>query len=179
MMKKTLLSTAVAFALGMPFSVLADTAQTAPVNSAQQGGAMSAGVKSPATNEPSASYNTNLNGSANINYKDVANDVNTDNATNIAQDGIVIHAQKADQAVATSDLDSTVSGNQMVVDGAYGVSGVGFLSNAQTLGPKRDTTNNISASFSGAAGVSVVSQNTGSMSSIQQSTVVQSNFKLN
>jgi len=180
MMKKTLLSTAVAFALGLSFTVSADDTLTAnSVSASPTGGATSAGVKSPATNDPSASYNTTLNGSENLNFHDVANDVNSDNLTSITEDGNVIHAQKADQAVATNDLDATISGNIMVQDGAAGTSGVGLIANTQVAGPKRTTANTISASFSGAAGVSVVSQNTGSLSSIQQSTVVQSNFKLN
>jgi len=178
-MKKTLLTMAVACALGTSFSALGDD-QVAPgdVTTAATGGAQSSGDASEAINEASSSYNSTLNQSGNIDFKDVANDVNTDNKTTIQDDGNVIHAQRADQAVAASDLNATISGNIMVQDGVSGVSGLGVLANTQA-GVTRRSSNDIASAFSGAAGIAVVSQSTGNMGSLQQSTVVQSNLKIN
>lgn len=178
-MKKTLLTMAVACALGTSFSALGDD-QVAPgdVTTAATGGAQSGGDASEAINEASSSYNSTLNQSGNIDFKDVANDVNTDNKTTIQDDGNVIHAQRADQAVAASDLNATISGNIMVQDGVSGLSGLGALGNTQA-GVTRRSSNDIASAFSGAAGIAVVSQSTGNMGSLQQSTVVQSNLKIN
>ncbi len=179
-MKKTLLTMAVACALGTSFSALGDD-QVAPgdVTTAATGGAQSGGDASEAINEASSSYNSTLNQSGNIDFKDVANDVNTDNKTTIQDDGNVIHAQRADQAVAASDLNATISGNIMVQDGVSGISAAGALGNTQTGGVTRRSSNDIASAFSGAAGIAVVSQSTGNMGSLQQSTVVQSNLKIN
>ena len=190
MMKKTLLVMGVALALGTSYSAFAvDSITTGAISTGAKGGAKTEGAASPATNSPSSSYNSDLVNSENANYRDVANDVNSSNVTNIGGptpggaagnqdgDGIVIHAQSASQAVATSDLDSTISGNVICQDSACGAAGAGVLTNSQGK-VTRYSKNVISASYSGAAGVNIVSQNIGDMASIQQSTVVQSNFNL-
>ncbi len=191
MMKKTLLVMGVALALGTSFSAFAvDSITTGAIQTGAKGGAATLGAASPATNSPSSSYNSDLVNSENTNYRDVANDVNSSNVTNIGGptrggaagnqdgDGIVIHAQSASQAVATSDLDSTISGNVICQDSACGTTGAGLLTNTHIKKVARYSKNVISASYSGAAGVNIVSQNIGDMASIQQSTVVQSNFNL-
>jgi len=179
-MKKTLLSTAVIAGLTASFSAAAaPDILNGPDNSiGAAGGAQTVGALSPATNAPSSSYNAAVNNSLNTNLKDFANEVNTANKVDIKEDGNVIYAQDANQAVASSDLDALVSNNQVAVDGGYTKGALSPVTDEMDNN-SRTTTNTISASFSGAAGVAVVSQNTGHASSIQQSTVVQSNFRLN
>ena len=179
-MKKTAMSMALLSALGMGASVgaLADSFSPQSIETAATGGATTGGVGSDAVNGPSSSYNADFSNSANANFNDVANDVNTDNLTQITKDGVVIHAQRADQALATSDLNATVAGNMLLQDSVGSVGGQ--AGGVNTLGAvNRRETNDISGSFSGAAGIAVVSQSTGNMGSLQQSTVVQSNLKLN
>ena len=181
MMKKTLLSMGVAVALSAPISVMAaETITSGAINlgGATAGGAETTKAGSPATNGPSNSYNTALTGSVNLNLRDVGNNVNSNDVTNISQDGNVVHAQQADQAIATSDLDSTISGNMMIQDSLASGGAQAVLANLQLGKIKREQVNTISASYSGAAGVNLVSQNIGNMASIQQSTVVQSNFNI-
>ena len=181
-MKKLLLSTAVAVAMGAPFAAMGandgDDTFASTQNSQLNDGVVNVGAQNASPNAPVNSYNDQLTNSKNTSVHEGFNDVNSQNDVAITEDGNVIHAQNANQAIATTDLDATVSGNIVTVDGVTNVGAQNPAPNTQTNN-KRVTSNTITASFSGASGISVFSQNTGHASSIQQSTVVQSNFKLN
>ena len=99
-----------------------------------------------------------------------------DNLVDIANDGNVLYANRADQAIATTDLDATVSGNKVSVTGGFTEGALSPVTNGDAS--TYNTSNTITGSFSGASGIAMVSQNAGHATSIQQSTVVQSNFKL-
>lgn len=183
-MKKTLLTTAVLFAMGSTSAVLAGAddiyvdvdgsytdLENSQANASGEGASAHVVVEDAANMESSNSFNPTLLGSV--------NDINSDNTVSIGEDGNVLYANNADQAIATSDLDATISGNEVAIGSAINdTSALSPVTNTQA-GNAYSATNAMTDSFSGAAGIAVVSQNTGHSSSIQQSVVVQSNFSLN
>ncbi len=176
-MKKVLLATAIAVSMGMSFSAAADDALNGSINaSGSKGGVFSEGASSPITLEDQNSYNKRVEGSFNPHIQDGFNDINSDNGVSIEQDGNVLYANRADQAIATTDLDATVSGNKVAVTGGFTEGALSPVTNGEAS--TYNTSNTITGSFSGASGIAMVSQNAGHSTSIQQSTVVQSNFKL-
>jgi hypothetical protein len=177
-MKKTFIYAAVAAALSMPFTVAAeDLLNGVDGEALANNGAVTIGALSPATNKPVNSYrNTNSN-SDNFKSLDAFNEINSDNAVSIGQDGNVIYGNQVDQAVAASDMDAVITGNIVSVNSAYSEAALSPATN-KPLNYKADTINKITGSFSGASGIAVVSQNSGHASSIQQGTLVQSNFNL-
>ena len=177
-MKRTLLSTAVVFALGIPFTAMAEDSFNLNDTSTVASGAVAIGAQSPATNTPVSSYNEVIHDSQNTSFNEAFNEINSDNLVNITQDGNVVFGQNVDQALATSDLSATVTGNNITQDSVHNIGAQNPAPNSQTNN-KRTDTNTITASFSGTSGIAMVSQNTGHANSIQQSTVVQSNFSLN
>jgi hypothetical protein len=178
MMKKTLLTAAVAVALGAPLAAMGSDVIGSAQNSQNIDGVLNIGAQNPAPNAPVNSYNDAINGSQNIGISEGFNEINSDNLVAITEDGNVLFAQNADQSIAQTDLDATVAGNYVVVDGVLNIGAQNPAPNTQTNN-KRTATNTIGDAFSGASGIAVISQNTGHANSIQQSTVVQSNFKLN
>jgi len=178
-MKKTLMFTALVTAMSLPLAAgAADNLVNGNSGSTVSGvGAYSKGALSPATNKPTASYNPVNDRSQNLNMSEAFNEINSDNKVDIAKDGNVLYANRADQAVAAADMDATVSGNTVLVNSAYSKAALSPATNKPTS-ESFSTSNKITASFSGAAGIAMVSQNTGHASSIQQGTLVQSNFKL-
>ena len=182
-MKKTLITAAVAVAIGQPLSALA-------VDSADQfndtnntdvsvNGPVAAGDGSIATNEFSNANNVATVGSYSPVLNDSFNDINSDNAVDIAEDGVLIFGDNVNQAVASSDLKASISGNHLYVNSAAGNVAQALASNGGPTAKKRESFNKISGSFSGASGITVASQNNGHAAVIEQSVVVQSNFSLN
>ena len=177
-MNKTLLSTAVVVALAAPFTAMAEDSFDINNGSTVASGAVSVGALSPATNNPTNSYNEALQNSQNATFREAFNEINSDNLVSISEDGNVVSGQNIDQALATSDLSASVTGNNITQDSVHNVGAQNAAPNTQTDNTRTDT-NTIASSFSGASGIAMVSQNTGHANSIQQSTVVQSNFSLN
>ncbi|HGG58839.1 MAG TPA: hypothetical protein ENK26_02850 [Gammaproteobacteria bacterium] len=176
-MKKVLLTTAIAVAMGMSFSASADNALNGSVNaSGSKTGVFSEGALSPVLLTDKNSYNKEISGSFNPRVDQGFNDVNSDNSVTVGGDANILYANRADQAIATTDLDSTVSGNKVSVTGGFTEGALSPIINGDAS--TYDTSNTITGSFSGASGIAMVSQNAGHASSIQQSTVVQSNFSL-
>lgn len=162
----------------MTFTVVAEDALNGIDNEASVGnGAVTIGNLSPATNKPVDSYiNSNTNSD---NYISVGtfNELNADNSVAIGQDGNVIFGVQIDQAMAASDMDAVISGNIVSVNSAYGKADLSPATNKPS-DYKANTINRINASFEDGAGIAVVSQNAGHAASIQQGTLVQSNFNL-
>ncbi len=177
-MKKVLLTTAIAVSMGMSFSAMADEALNGSINaSGNQAGIFTEGALSPVTLTDKNSYNRTVTSSFSPKMLDAYNDVNSSNLVDVAGDANILFANRADQAIATTDLDSTVSGNKVSVTGGFTEGALSPITNGDAS--TYTTSNTINSSFSGASGIAVVSQNAGHASSIQQSTVVQSNFSLN
>ncbi len=181
-MKKTMISAAVAATLSLVSgAVLADNGQDAfnsVIGGTNHHGAATEGALSPATNAPVASYNAQNTRSKNTSVTQGFNDINSDNKVSISEgDGNVVFGDRVDQAVAASDMNATVSGNTVLVNSAYSEAALSPATN-KPLSEKFETVNRITGSFSGAAGIAMVSQNTGHASSIEQGTLVQSNFQL-
>lgn len=181
-MKKTLLTSAVLMAMAastsafagadtLDISLAADAAATIGSATASGDGSSAHAVMDNAANvDVSNSFSPILN--------DSVNDVNSDNVVTIGEDGNVLYANNADQAIAQADLDATVSGNEVALaSGLLDASPLSPVTNTQT-GNTYTSDNMIAGSYSGASGIAVLSQNTGHASSIQQSVVVQSNFSL-
>ena len=176
-MKKVLLTTAIAVAMGMSFSAAADDSLNGSANaSGSKAGVFTEGALSPVTLTDKNSYNKTISGSFNPRVQEGFNDVNSDNLVKVGKDGNILYANRADQAVATTDLDSTVSGNKVLVTGGFTEGALSPITNGDAS--TYNTSNTITGSFSGASGIAMVSQNAGHATSVQQSTVVQSNFKL-
>ncbi len=177
-MNKTFIYTALAAALSLPFTVNAEDTLNGIDDEASVGnGAVSIGALSPATNKPVDSYvNTNTN-SDNYIAVDTFNETNSDNSVAIGQDGNTIYGIQIDQAVAASDMDAVISGNIVSINSAYSEAALSPATN-KPLDYKADTVNRITASFADGTGIAMVSQNAGHASSIQQGTLVQSNFNL-
>lgn len=188
-MKKTLITTAVAIALGASFSVNAD--QTDTINTENLLGATNttvgatAGKAATSKNSAKDSYNTSAVGSLNDNISHGFNDVNSNNLVNIGEDGIVAYAQDLDQAVASSDLNHAIgsagiagtgaANNLIAINSARSVAALSPASQAST-GNTWTSTNTVSAgSFNNFGGTSSASQNVGNMTAVGQSIVVQSN----
>lgn len=178
-MKKVLLATAMTLALGTSFSVTAGDdvliAKTDTSTAAVGGGATATATDSSASVSVTDSANQSANGVGNAELSNAFNDINSDNVTTIAEDGIVAHANELNQAVAQSDSAFTISGNEVVMDGA--------LNDASALSPQvitvsattRTSDNLLGGSFTHFSGISAVDQNIGSTSAVAQSVVVQSN----
>ena len=197
-MKKTLLTTAVALALGV--STIAQAADTDTLNAPAGltttaiGGASTGGEGSAAENKPVNSYNANANGSGNSNMTSGFNDVNSHNWNIISEDGVVGYGQNIQQAVASSDLEHTIGAAAgLTIPSSAGASiagGANFLSDNSVSGPlaqaagfnthafgsdlvKSNVINN--GSFNNHGGVLSAAQNTGNLYEVGQSVVVQSN----
>ncbi len=195
-MKKTLIATAVALSLG--FTMTAQAAGTdelkapATLTTSADGGVVTTGVASPASNKANKSYNSKFNDSLNSNITSGFNDVNSHNIVDIKEDGIVGYAQDLNQAVATSDLEHMIGqptgtpatplnagatgGNLLVDNSTTGTSGLGAQSNLNLQGFENARANVINnGSFNNHGGVLSAAQNVGSLYEVGQSVVVQSN----
>jgi len=194
-MKKTLVTTAVALALGASFSVQgADTdtlGASVALTSGATGGATTGGAGSAASNSPKHSYNSDNSNSLNTNITSGFNDVNSHNTTTIQEDGIVAFAQDLNQAVASSDLEHLIGqplgastlvgpiavagGNILVDNSAAGTTGPAGLTNT-AIGYAHSRVNTLNnGSFNNYGGVASASQNIGNLTEVGQSVVVQSN----
>jgi len=194
-MKKTLMTTAVALALGASFGAQgADVdSLTAPValTANAQGGAGTQGAGSEAKNSAKNSYNAAADDSLNTNISSGFNDVNSHNTTTIEEDGIVAFAQDLNQAVASSDLEhligqpagastlvgpiAALGGNILVDNSAAGTTGPAALTNT-AIGYAHSRVNTLNnGSFNNYGGVASASQNIGNLTEVGQSVVVQSN----
>jgi len=200
-MKKTLITTAVAFALAAPFSVNAQAVPPTIVpgnsdrddqlngldNSVTSRGVINLGAQNPAPNTPVSSYSPVLNGSQNRTFHNALNDVNSDNSVTIGEDGVVAFAQDLDQTIADADLDHTV-GNTLSLAPALGPGGNAVVENgvinvgAQNPAPNTSILNNWTklnsvsgGAFNNYGGIATANQNSGSTTSVGQAVVVQSN----
>ena len=196
-MKKTVVATAVALALGVPLSALADTDQLdtpGAIETKGSGGAKTMGLGSKAENKAKGSYNNSLTDSANSNISSGFNDVNSNNRVTIEEDGIVSYAQDLNQAIASSDLNNVIGapggtaaapfgttglGGNMLVDNSLIGGGAQAIQSNNVVGFTRGQYNTIgNGSFNNFGGVSSTSQDLGSMAEVGQSVVIQSNGSL-
>ena len=176
-MKKVLLTTAIAVAMGASFSAAADNTLNGSVNaSGSKSGIFTESALSPVSLADKNSYNKEISSSFNSRIQQGLNDINSDNLVGVEGDANILYANRADQAIATTDLDSTVSGNKVSVTGGFTEGALSPVTNGDAS--TYNTSNTITGSFSGASGIAMVSQNAGHATSVQRSTVVQSNFKL-
>ena len=195
-MKKTLIATAVALSLGFTMTAQAagkdELKAPAKLTTSADGGVVTAGDASPASNKANKSYNSKFSDSLNSNITSGFNDVNSHNIVDIKEDGIVGYAQDLNQAVATSDLEHMIGqptgtpstplnaggtgGNLLVDNGTTGTAGLGAQSNLNLKGFENTRANVINnGSFNNHGGVLSAAQNVGSLYEVGQSVVVQSN----
>jgi len=178
-MKKTLISTAVAFALGAPMSVYAAPVDDQLAGNVDQAvannGAYTEGALSPSINSASASYNPKNTDSGNVSITNGFNDVNSNNLTTIGEDGIVAHANDLNQAVASNDFNQSVLGNLVVVDSSYTEGALSPSINSISKISRTDSNEISAGSFNSYSGIATSGQNIGSATAVQQSVVVQSN----
>jgi hypothetical protein len=199
-MKKTLMTTAVLFALGASFGASAQLVPPTVVpgnsdrddqfgaldNTLVSRGVVNIGAQNPSPNTPVNSYSPILNDSLNSSLTNAYNDVNSGNNIDIAEDGNVAFAQDLDQAIAEADMSHTVGnvlstlpvglGGNYVTENS--VLNVGAQNPAPNTSLNNDwvKTNTIEAgAFNNYGGLATTNQNLGSTTSVGQAVVVQSN----
>ena len=181
MMKKTLISISVLAALTSAETALAagdtftDTDNSVGNITAVQANAPG----STATATYKQSNNRKTENSFNPELNNVFQNVNANNEIAVGEDGIVSFGQSLDQAVATSDLDSSTSNNRLYVYSAVGNVAQALANNGLTAtNVTHSATNSVLDSFKGASGVTALNQNNGQVAVADQSVVVQSNTGL-
>lgn len=178
-MKKTLLATAVLLALGAPMAVFAAAdeldAGTYEYADVIGGGADASGVNASASEGLRNVGNIGHSGSHNLTLDNAFNDVNSDNSTTIAEDGIVAHANELNQAIASADSKLTVSGNEVVMEGAINDTSALSPIAVTVTNVGRTELNSMAGSFSNYGGIATAGQNIGSTTAVAQSVVIQSN----
>ena len=174
-MKKSLLSITVLLAMGAALPAMAqDDALNGDINgSGQKAGVFSEGALSPVTSAQKDSNNSETLDSFNSSLSQGFNDVNAHDTTNIGEDGIVASANDLNQAVASSDMNTTVEDNKVVVDGGFSEGALSPVENGNSI--SRTDANTLNSAFNNYGGIASAQQNIGSASSVTQSVVVQSN----
>jgi len=174
-MKKTLLSITVLLAMGATLPAMAqdDAANGDILGSGQKSGVFTEGALSGVTSAQTDSNNATTSDSFNAGVTNGYNDINAHNTTAIGEDGIVASANDLNQAVASSDMNTTVDGNKVVVDGGFTEAALSPVTNANKF--TRTDANTLNSAFNNYGGIASAQQNIGSASSVTQAVVVQSN----
>ena len=150
-------------------------------------------IPATATATYSGSNDIATTGSFNPLVKESFNDVNSDNWTNIREDGVLSIGNGISQALANSDIDNNVGGPQLVPlvpgvpnplqdqgnvifeDSALQNGAQAVVANLATRLTTTRTNSIDTGSYNHASGISVVEQNLGIGQAMTQSAVVQSN----
>ncbi len=174
-MKKTLISATVLFAMGASMPLLAndEAANGDILGDGQSNGVFTEGALSPITSGQDASNNANTHDSFNAAVTNGFNDINSHNSTSIGEDAIVASANDLNQAVASSDMNDTVDGNKVAIDGGFTEAALSPIVNANKF--TRTDANTMQSAFNNYGGIATAQQNIGSATSVTQAVVVQSN----
>jgi len=174
-MKKTLISLTVMLAMGAAAPLMAqdDALNGDILGSGQKSGVFTEGALSPVTSGQDGSNNAVTHDSFNAAVSNGYNDVNAHNTTTVGEDAIIASANDLNQAVASSDMNDTISGNKVSIDGGFTEAALSPVTNANKF--DRTDANSLNSAFNNYGGVASAQQNIGSASSVTQAIVVQSN----
>ncbi|HGG58624.1 MAG TPA: hypothetical protein ENK26_01740 [Gammaproteobacteria bacterium] len=174
-MKKTLISLTVMLAMGATAPLMAqDDALNGDINgSDQKSGVFTEGALSGITSDQENSNNAVTHDSFNAVIDNGFNDVNAHNSSAVGEDAIIASANDLNQAVASSDMNDTISDNKVSIDGGFSEGALSPVLNVNKF--TRTDANSLNSAFNNYGGVASAQQNIGSASSVTQAIVVQSN----
>ena len=174
-MKRTLISLTVLLAMGAATPLMAqdDALNGDILGSDQKSGVFTEGALSGVTSAQEDSNNAVTHDSFNAAVANGYNDVNAHNTTTVGEDAIVASANDLNQAIASSDMNDTIDGNKVSIDGGFTEGALSPVANANTIA--RTDANALNSAFNNYGGVASAQQNIGSASSVTQAIVVQSN----